>query len=72
MKALRCIRCSKALLRFAVEIPDGKGGVVGWGPTCARYVTVTPTRRLDGRPRVESRARVQERDPRQMELECFA
>jgi hypothetical protein len=68
---LRCLRCGKPLTKFAVSIPTS-AGPAGWGPRCAQTVVVKPTRRLDRQPRVEYRQRAPERDPRQMQLECFA
>jgi hypothetical protein len=40
---VKCQRCGRALVRFAIEIPT-KDGPIGWGPKCAEYVTVKPTR----------------------------
>jgi hypothetical protein len=72
MNALRCLRCDRVLREFAVSIPDGKGGLVGWGPTCSKLVVVKrqETRRITRhreRPAVEYRQRVQARDPRQLD-----
>lgn len=40
---MKCVRCSKTLTKYAVSI-DTINGKVGWGPTCAKYVTVTASR----------------------------
>lgn len=36
---MRCLRCDKPLVRFAVAIPT-REGLRGWGPKCARTVLV--------------------------------
>ena len=66
--ALRCLRCDRPLTKLAASIQT-RDGLRGWGSVCARYVVITPTRRLDRQARVELRQRAPERDPRQIELE---
>ena len=70
---MKCQRCGKSLIRFAVEIPT-KDGPIGWGPRCAAYVTIHRTRAGSGFGFTPSaRARQPRRvDPMQPELplEC--
>lgn len=54
MKTLRCLRCHRSLVRFTISIPTSNG-LRGWGSTCARYVTITPTRHVHGKPHVSVR-----------------
>jgi hypothetical protein len=65
MNALRCLRCNRPLVRFAASIQT-RDGLLGWGPDCAKTVTVTPARPVRG-PRAELRQRPLPRDPRQLD-----
>ncbi len=40
---MRCVACGRALTKFAITIPT-REGLVGWGPVCAKRVTIRPTR----------------------------
>ena len=40
---MRCLACDRALTRFAVSIPT-RDGIRGWGPVCAKAVTIRKTR----------------------------
>lgn len=67
---MKCARCSKTLTKYAVSI-DTRNGPIGWGPTCAKYVTVTATRAYPYTRQAEVRrpvSRVVAADERQLEL----
>ena len=40
---MRCLACNRALTKFTVSIPT-RDGERGWGPSCARRVTIRKTR----------------------------
>ena len=40
---MRCLACNRALTKFAVSIPT-RDGIRGWGPHCAKAVTIRKTR----------------------------
>lgn len=40
---MKCIRCGRSMGTPAVQIKT-RGGLVGWGPRCAKYAGVAPTR----------------------------
>ena len=40
---MRCLACDRPLTKFAVSIPT-RDGVRGWGPVCAKAVTIRKTR----------------------------
>lgn len=38
---MRCIRCNRPLLQYAVSVPTANG-LHGWGPKCAKQEGVQP------------------------------
>lgn len=67
---MKCARCSKTLTKYAVSI-DTRNGPIGWGPTCAKYVTVTASRAYPYNRQAEVRkpaSRPAVVDARQLEL----
>lgn len=62
---MKCIACGRRLEKYTVSIPS-KDGLIGWGPVCARAVTIRPART----PAPARRPRApQPVDPAQRELE---
>lgn len=58
---MKCEACGRALKKFAVEIRGADGVAWGFGPVCAKAVTVSPTRSDKGATWAE-RARPVQRD----------
>ena len=70
--AVICARCDRPLTKAAVSI-ETRNGQLSWGPVCARYVVVKPTRTQHKVVEARRPAKVVAADPRQFNLfEVFA